>query len=90
MKRPFSLTTITLFLVCSIVSVLTFAYLSDSSAPSTSRDVLFRAKLVLTPHKFYPVRLSSDTYIVDVDSAFVPTDTVIYRNERYVLLERSK
>lgn len=89
MKRPFSLTTITLFLVCSIVSVLTFAYLSDSS-PSPSRDVLFRAKLVLTPHKYYPVRLSSDTYIVDVDSAFVPTDTVIYRNERYVLLERSK
>lgn len=90
MKRSLSPTSILFIFLASIAAVITFAYLSDSSTPSTSRDVLFRAKLVLTPHRFYPVRLSSDTYIVDVDSAFVPTDTVIYHNERYVLLERSK
>ena len=61
-----------------------------SCGSSSSREVIFRAKLLnysTLANDFYP---SASTYLVSVDSAYRSTDTVIWNNERYILLERSK
>ena len=61
-----------------------------SCGSSSSREVIFRAKLLnysTLANDFYP---SASTYLVSVDSGYRSTDTVIWNNERYILLERSK
>jgi hypothetical protein len=61
-----------------------------SCGSSSSREVIFRAKLLsysTIAREFYP---SASTYLVSVDSGYRSTDTVIWNNERYILLERSK
>ena len=62
----------------------------SSCGSSSSREVIYRAKLLnysTLANDFYP---SASTYLVSVDSAYRSTDTVIWNNERYILLERSK
>jgi len=76
-----------LILSLSLVSIV-LALASCGS--SSSREVIFRAKLLSyysSTNSFLP---SASTYLVSVDSAYRSTDTVIWNNERYILLERSK
>jgi len=75
----------------AIVFLITF---SSCSAPvAQPREVLYRAKLITrvmdSSSSKYVYSSSMDTYIVSIDSAFHSSDTVIWNNERYVLLERS-
>jgi hypothetical protein len=61
-----------------------------SCGSSSSREVIFRAKLLShypSTNSFLP---STSTYLVSVDSGYRSTDTVIWNNERYILLDRSK
>ena len=61
-----------------------------SCGSSSSREVIFRAKLLNYSSITYSYYTSNATYLVSVDSGYRSTDTVIWNNERYILLERSK
>lgn len=76
-------------LILSLSFVAIVLALASCSTPN-SREVIFRAKLLSyssITSSFYP---STTTYLVSVDSGYRSTDTVIWNNERYILMERSK
>lgn len=61
-----------------------------SCGSSSSREVIYRAKILSYSAITYSYYTSNATYLVSVDSAYRSSDTVIWNNERYVLMERSK
>lgn len=87
MKRTYrSIIFITILWIISALIVLSMS----SCSGANPREVIFRAKVInYSPitSSFYP---STSIYLITVDSAYRPTDTVIWNNERYILLERSK
>ena len=71
---------------CAIAVILSMS----SCSGAQPRDVIYRAKVInysAVTSSFYP---STTTYLVSVDSAYRSSDTIIFGNERYLLLERSK
>ena len=76
-------------LIFSLSFVAIVLALASCSTPN-SREVIFRTKLLSyssITSSFYP---SASTYLVSVDSGYRSTATVIWNNERYILLDRSK
>lgn len=76
-------------LILSLSFVAIVLALASCSTPN-SREVIYRAKLLNYSSITYSYYTSFDTYLVTVDSGYRSTDTVIWNNERYILLERSK
>jgi len=90
MKRSYqSIIFITLLWVASVLIVISMSSCS-TPAPTSSREVIFRAKVLTYSYAVHDFIPSTPVYLVTVDSAYRPSDTVIWNNERYVLLNRSK
>jgi hypothetical protein len=74
---------------CAIAVMLSMSSCS-TPAPTSSREVIFRAKALTYSTYIHDFILSTPVYLVTVDSAYRSTDTVIWNNDRYVLLDRAK
>jgi len=74
---------------CAIAVMLSMSSCS-TPAPTSSREVIFRAKVLTYSYAVHDFIPSTPVYLITVDSAYRSSDTVIWNNERYVLLDRSK
>jgi hypothetical protein len=79
-----------LILSLSILSIVASLASCSTPAPTSSREVIFRAKALTYSTYIHDFILSTPVYLVTVDSAYRSTDTVIWNDDRYVLLDRAK